>query len=181
MLEAFRGTPAGPELIEGLRYYQVVALVSIAVSFAFLMLLWKGKRGAIAGLLPAALLILALVFLRPVQETALVHARTETRRFVVVSRAMFADALKPWVAFRERQGFEVVTEYWDEPPSRHDVEQWIRRQPHGLCAYIMIVGDCAAEGGDPACGVAYARSHRNVPIGHPIEPVRVRRALRGSR
>ncbi|NIA13461.1 MAG: hypothetical protein GWP08_05225 [Nitrospiraceae bacterium] len=145
VLEAFRGTPPGPELIEGLRYYQVVALASIAVSFALLMVLWKGRRGVIAALIPAALLALALVLFRPVQETALIRARAESHRFVVVSRTMFADALQPWVAFREQQGFEVVTEYWDESPSRHEVEQRIRRQPRGLCAYIMIVGDCAAE------------------------------------
>ena len=144
VLEAFRGTPGDPVLIEGLRYYQVIALATISVSFAVVMVLWKGRRGAIAGLIPAALLGVALVVLRPVQETALSSARAETHRFVVVSRTMFADALEPWVRFREEQGFEVVTQYWDEPPSHRQVEQWIRQQPQALCAYVMIVGDCAS-------------------------------------
>jgi len=61
--EAFRGTPAGPELIAGLRFHQSVCVLILSVSLCALAILWNLRRGLlISGLILAATGAVFLIF-----------------------------------------------------------------------------------------------------------------------
>lgn len=144
--EFFRGTPAGPELIAGLRFYQSVCIVVLALSLCGLLILWKRKVGSAVSALVAAAIIALFVLFRPVPAAVPAETRADGEPYLVMSRTLFADGLRPWVKQRERQGFRIILKTWDTVPSNEDMQTWIRENATEECRYALLVGDCAAKG-----------------------------------
>ncbi len=147
--EAFRGTPRGPELITGVRFYQSICIILFGVSAGILLILWNKRRGALAAAILAVLTVVPFVVFRPPSETVRAQARREASLYLVVTRGLFAEGLAPWVAHREAEGFQVLVGKWDTVPEPAEISEWIREQAGGLCSYLLIVGDCAAPGEEP--------------------------------
>jgi len=144
--EFYRGTPAGPELISGLRFYQSVCIVVLAFSLCGLLILWNKKVGTAVSVLVATATVALFVFFRPVPVAVPAETRAEGEPYLVMTRAVFADGLRPWVKLREQQGFRVILKTWDTVPSNEDVRTWIRQNATENCRYALLVGDCSARG-----------------------------------
>jgi phosphatidylglycerol:prolipoprotein diacylglycerol transferase len=151
--EFFRGTPPGPELISGLRIHQVICIIIFVVSLSIFLSLIKKKWGYIVSLILVLLTAASFFVFRPQSETQHAIARSDSGLYLVITRSMFADNLAYWKAERENEGFTVIIGTWNNAPTSTNIKKWIKAQTrisNGLCRYILLVGDCAAENEDPA-------------------------------
>jgi len=158
--EFFRGTPAGPELIAGLRFYQSVCLFLIA-TYGCILLILTGRRWAMAaaGALVTAT-VLGVVLLRPASDAALYRRRADAGLYLVVTRSVFVEGLRDWVDAREKTGFGVVVGQWNETPAADEIRTWLREQAGEICSYILLVGDCASPlDGAPAWHIPSIEMH----------------------
>ncbi|MDA8137033.1 MAG: C25 family cysteine peptidase [Desulfobacteraceae bacterium] len=106
----------------------------------------------ILGLILAAVVV-AYLWLQPSQAEKVTVLRTQSKKYLVITRDRFVDGLAPWRARRERQGFEVKFRSWSASPEVNDIERWIQQEikkSHGQCRYILLVGDCAGPGEEAA-------------------------------
>jgi len=146
--EFFRGSDAGPEIIPGLRLFQVVCICTLIISLCIIITLkWK-KLGSIIAAFLVGLAFLAAMTLRPTPESKLIAARLDSQRYLVITRSIFADQLEEWKAERAKEGFDVVVHGWARAPSTIEIKDWIREQTGktgGICGYILIVGDCITD------------------------------------
>ncbi len=145
--EFFRGADAGPEIIPGLRVFQIVCIFIFVASLCVIVTLkWK-KRGAVISLILMAVPVFAIIF-KPGTEPQLIESRHNSKLFLVATRTMFKNHLTEWKNERIKEGFVVVIRDWSATPSGNEIRKWIRAQTEnsgGLCSYIMLVGDCAAD------------------------------------
>jgi len=91
--EFFRGTPPGPELISGLRIYQVICIIMFVMSLGILLGLIKKKWGYIVSLILVVLTAASFFLLRPQLETQTPIARSDLSLYLVITRSMFADTI----------------------------------------------------------------------------------------
>ena len=72
--------------------------------------------------------------------------------YIIVSDAMFADALQPFVAWKSRKGFKVVEAYTDNPlvgNTSESIRQYLKdfynNPPEGFASqtFVLLVGDVA--------------------------------------
>jgi len=146
--EFFRGTPPGLELISGLRIYQVICIIMFVISLGIFLSLIKKKWGYIVSLILVVLTAAFFFLFRPQSETQTPIARSDLSLYLVITRSMFADNLASWKAKREKEGFSVIIGTWNNTPTPTDIKKWIKAQTrvsNGLCRYILLIGDCAAE------------------------------------
>lgn len=145
--EFFRGSEAGPEIVPGLRVFQVVCIGILVLSLCTLMILQWKKGGAILAAALAGLTLLAAWSLRPALESGPLAVRHNGQPYLVVTRSIFADQLKKWKAERAGRGFDVVIRGWVRAPSTFEIREWIKEQTadRGFSGYILIVGDCAGD------------------------------------
>jgi len=166
--EGFRGTPHGPEIIEGLRFYQSVCVFLFAFSLCVFFLLWKGRKGLVPSAAVAVATALIVLVFHPVPEPRRIQARIAASKYLVVTRSAFVDDLKPWIEHREAQGYGVAVRGWDAAPSSDEVTDWIRKEAGDTCSYVLVVGDCAAaDEGSPAWHIPTNRrtSTEGIPYG----------------
>ncbi len=146
--EFFRGSDAGPDIIPGLRIFQVICICIFTISLCIILILkWK-KLGSIIAAVFVSLTLIAGATLRPTPESELIAARQSSQRYLVITRSIFADRLAAWKAERGKQGFDVVVRGWTRAPSTADIKDWIKEQTgktDGICSYILIVGDCGID------------------------------------
>lgn len=150
--EFFRGTPPGPELISGLRIYQAICIIMFVMSLGIFISLIKKKWGYIVSLILILLTASTFFLFRPQSETQLALARSDSGLYLVITRGMFSGNLASWKAKREKEGFNVIIGTWNNAPTPTDIKKWIKAQTrvsNGLCRYILLIGDCAAENEDP--------------------------------
>ncbi len=145
--EMFRGSEAGPELIPGLRIFQVVCLGIFLVSVCwFLILRWK-KRGVVSSMGIAAVSIFALFIVntRSHQESTAQNEDSNSKIYLVVTRNHFAGLLDDWIAKRTKDGYQVIVRGWRAPPSVDDIKNWIREKKNQYqnkpIGNILIIGD----------------------------------------
>ena len=146
--EFFRGTPPGPELISGLRIYQAISIIIFVASLSIFLSLIKKKWGYIVSLILILLTAVSFFVFRPQPETQRIVVRSDSGLYLVITRNIFADNLASWKAEREKEGFNVIIGTWNNAPTPIDIKKWIKAQTrvsNGLCRYILLIGDCAAE------------------------------------
>jgi len=147
--EFFRGTPPGPELIEGLRVFQAICILIFAFSLCVFVLLRDRRKGLLFAPAIAILTALLFVFFHPPSQARLEKAREGANLFLVATRPLFLEQLSSWRETRESQGFQVVVRAWQPAPEAEVIKKWIREQARaagGTASYILLVGDCAAPG-----------------------------------
>lgn len=146
--EFFRGSERGPEIISHLRVFQTVCVFIFVISLGiFVILKWK-RRGWIIAAVLIILTAIATVILGPRPESELIAARAQSQLYLVVTRSCFAGQLADWKAQRTKEGFTVAVHGWENVPSSTEIKDWIKAQAEavgGICSYILIVGDCAAD------------------------------------
>ena len=89
-----------------------------------------------------------ILLIRPSQEEKIALLRQKSDTFLVITRDMFVEELKPWLNYREGQGFRVVVGSWPEAPTVDEIKLWITetiKKSDGMCRYIMLVGDWAGQ------------------------------------
>ena len=150
--EFYRGVPPGPELISGLRIYQVVCILIFSTSLLAFLILRDKKSGlkysAVIVLITAATFFLFKPATREIPEITPKGANL----YLVATRPMFSEALSKWKQVREEKGFHVMIKSWEASPSTENIKQWIGEQSQaaGMCSHILLVGDCAAKTEEPA-------------------------------
>ncbi len=98
----------------------------------------------LAGLLIASAFGALIYSIIPTQEQQVAAIRDKSKIFLVVTRDLFVDGLRPWKARRESQGFEVIIKSFSKSPGVQEIRQWISQsneQSNNPCRYIMLVGD----------------------------------------
>lgn len=162
--EAFRGEAPGPEIIDGLRFYQSLCVFILVLSLIVIMMLWDRRRGAIGGGALAAVTVAAVAFLqpqtvaeespdasaflfsegvpRPVVASTEPAATADAPLYLVATRTVFEPHLDEWAALRRSEGFDVVVRAWDDAPRERDVSTWLDAQDADRVKYVLIVGDC---------------------------------------
>lgn len=149
-LEFVRGEPPGPELIEGLRFYQSVALILLfALALMPLALLRWGRRGLLPGALsisvPVVLLLVWPGGPRPALEQPTVERPGEVGpTYLIATRTMFETDLAEQVARRKASGLRVKLRAWTEPPTARDLQAWVRAESSGQ-GFVLLVGDAGAS------------------------------------
>lgn len=152
--EFFRGVPPGPELISGLRIYQVICILIFSASLATILILRDKKSGIKFSALIVIITAAPFVLFRPESPEQTRFTGEGGNLYLVATRTMFEDDLSKWKSLREEQGFRVVVKSWKKSPTSEEVSGWFRKETKGSggrCAYILLVGDCASaeETGDP--------------------------------
>ena len=144
--EFFRGVPAGPEWISGLRVYQSICIVLFAFALCCLLVLRYRKKGAYYSAPVAAATFLAFIIFHP--EDTVRTPRTLTGKenlYIVVTGKMFSEVLEPWQKMREDDGFEIAVIERKRSISAEEIQKRIREISGGSCRYILLVGDCGEE------------------------------------
>lgn len=142
LTEAFRGSPPGPELIPGLRFYQAISVLLIIGSLCLLALLRNRKVGIICTVISTVLVSGVFIAIHTRPDPSL-HSITQPRYpYLVITRTQFVDTLKPWRELRESQGYEVIVGSWDAPPTSEEIRRWIQRHAVPRCTNILLIGDC---------------------------------------
>lgn len=170
-IEYLRGDPPGLELVPGLRFYQVVSVVLIAAGVGTLLALSKRLRPQYSAGAAFALGVVILAVASPLSDRVLssvqaanAHSVETPRnstsleaqsaalgeegrgRYLLATRMMFRDALQPWIAHREAQGFEVVVGEWGWDVSARELVGWVEDERSENTRFLLIVGDTGASG-----------------------------------
>ena len=144
--EGFRGSPPGPEIISGLRFYQSVSFLLVATSLCAAMILYDRKKGFLVSGLVGTLVAATLILFHPIIPAAAAFPRGMDGKvgYLVATRGLFAEAMASWIRLREQQGFRVTLRSWDDPPTSQEVSDWVRSIGQ-QCQYLLLVGDCGSS------------------------------------
>jgi peptidase C25-like protein/prolipoprotein diacylglyceryl transferase len=155
--EFFRGVPPGPEIISGLRVYQVVCILLFSFSICIIFILRNKKSGFRLSAAVAILLTILFIVFHPVHDDYVSKSINEGDIYLVITRSMFQEELTSWKEFREKQGYQVIIKSWKNSPSSAEIIKWINELPENQkkkLSYILIVGDAPAlEEGNPGWSI----------------------------
>lgn len=126
--DMFRGSEAGPELIPGLRVFQVICLFIFVFAASWLMIIrWK-KRGFLAGMSLVGISLLAAITIRITvdENDSVLMQKPVHGTYLVATRDKFADDLHGWIDNRREAGYKVIIHGWKYSPNVREVKEWIR-------------------------------------------------------
>jgi phosphatidylglycerol:prolipoprotein diacylglycerol transferase len=151
--EYFRGAGPGPEIISGLRIYQTLCVFIFAFSLCvFVILKWK-KAGVISAVCITFFIGALTICLKPEKPPRFGAIAGQTGLYLVITRSLFTESLDQWIAMRRDDGFDVLIHPWEQAPSTREIRDWIKQQTDKrdvACHYILIIGDCGANGEERA-------------------------------
>ncbi len=143
--EFFRGDNPGPELIAGLRVYQVICIFLFAIALGLMAIVRWRKKGILVLAVLLCIPIAMTILLRP---TVKITAEKNEGRVLVLTRSIFKSKLRPWILFRQRQGYRLTVKDWLDPPDANEVTQWITQRAANASepvVGILIIGDFAGD------------------------------------
>ncbi len=144
----FRGDYPGPEIISGLRVYQSICIYLFVAALSVMLVLRWRKRGLVIGAVMVVSTIALTLWFHPANPEDLTTSRVQASRYLVITRSCFVDELGDWKSERVKEGYSIMVKDWQEEPSAEEIKAWIEEQTKtegGICSFILIVGDCAAE------------------------------------
>ncbi len=125
--DMFRGSETGPELIPGLRIFQVICLFIFVFAACWLMIVkWK-KKGFFAGLSLVGISFLVAFTVRVTfdEEKSVQTPKPVQGSYLVATRHKFVDDLSGWINHRKNAGYEMIIQGWKYSPNVQEIKDWI--------------------------------------------------------